>query len=167
MYVPFNSLPDDSRVWIYLADRKFTTEEIATISEALTAFNKKWTVHGTPLRSSFDIGFSQVIILAADEKSTGVSGCSIDDSVRTMKELGKVLGTDFFDRTLVAFKKDRDLVTIHLPELKKKFQDGVWDNKSLVANPLVHTKGDWEQSAFVAAEITWLKRYLPRESIAN
>ena len=167
MFVPFNSLPDDSRVWIYLADRKFTKEEVAIISEALASFSNRWMVHGTPLRSSFDILFGQVIILAADEKSTGVSGCSIDDSVRTMKELGKVLNSDFFDRTLVAFRKDQHLVTIRLPELKLKLKDGVWDNKSYVANTLVQTKGDWDRNGFVAAELTWLKRYLPRESVAN
>ena len=167
MFVPFQSLPDDARVWIYLADRKFNSEETSIISAALLAFNERWSVHGTALRSSFDIRFNQVIVLAADEKATGVSGCSIDDSVRTMKELAGVLNADFFDRTLVAFRKDDGIYTIPMAELKQKYQEGVWDTKSLIVNTLVQTKGDLDRKGFVPAESTWLKRYLPRESVAN
>jgi len=38
MYVDFSLMPDNSRVWIYQADREFTTDELDKISDRLKNF---------------------------------------------------------------------------------------------------------------------------------
>ncbi len=167
MFSPFESLPDHSRIWIYQASRKLNSQELATISEVLSAFTARWSVHGAPLKSSFAFRFDQFIILAADENSTGVSGCSIDDAVRTINDLGEKLGLDLFNRTLVGIKKDDEIVSIQMADLQKKYLEGVWNNKTLIVNNLVKQKGDLETNWLVPAELTWLKRYLPNEKVAS
>jgi hypothetical protein len=47
--------------------------------------------------------FGQFIILMADEKATGVSGCSTDSSVRLIKDIEQRFGVNMFDRTTLAF----------------------------------------------------------------
>lgn len=167
MFTPFESLPDHSRIWIYQANRKFNSEDITIISGALLAFTEQWSAHGLPLRSSFDIRFNQFIILATDENSNAASGCSIDDSLRTIKDLGQKLNVDFFDRTLIAFRKQEEVITIPMAELKKKFEEGVWNNQTLLINNLIGKKGELNTGWLVPAELTWLKRYLPRETVAG
>lgn len=167
MLAPFESLPDNSRIWVYQSNRKFNFQEITIISDALSAFTEGWNAHGIPLRSSFDIRFDQFIILGADEISNAASGCSIDDSVRTIKDLGQKLKVDLFDRTLIAFKKQDEIITIPMAELKKKYQEGVWNNQTLLINILINKKGDLNTGWLIPAELTWLKRYLGQETVAG
>lgn len=167
MFTPFEDLPDHSRIWIYQSNRKFTSEEIVIISGILSSFTEGWKAHGVPMRTSFDIRFNQFILLAADEISNAASGCSIDESVRMMKDLGQRLSVDLFDRALIAFKKQDEVITISLAELKKKFDEGVWNKQTLFINTLINTKGELHTKWLIPAELTWLKRYLPREIIAG
>jgi hypothetical protein len=167
MYTDFSTLPDSSRVWVYQANRKINSVEKTIISEALLAFTEQWNVHGNPLRSSFDIRFDQFVVFGADEQATGVSGCSIDGSVRALKTLGEKLRIDFFDRSLLAFKKDHAIVTIPLTELKQKYQEGVWNENTPFANNLVGTKGELDSQWLLPAGLTWLKRHLPVPAVAR
>lgn len=163
MFVPFQSLPDHARIWIYQADRKLTVAENNTISEALKTFTQQWLVHGQPMEASFDIAYDRFVILAANDQA---SGCSIDSSVRTIKELGEKLTVDFFNRQLVSFKKENDVIVFSLPDLKKKFEEGVWNQDSVLFNNLVSSKAELEKNWLVPAGTSWLKRYLPRETVA-
>lgn len=165
MFVPFHSIPDSSRIWIFQANRKLNSQESKIISDTLTAFTERWLVHGNPMAASFDIRFNQFIILVADEDANAASGCSIDDSVRTIKSLGAQLGIDFFDRTQVAFKTGEQVFTISMSDLKEKLAEGLWNSQSLVFNNLVNTKGDLSTTWFTPANSTWLKRYLSKQEI--
>lgn len=164
MYIPFESLPDHARIWIYQSDRKLSSSEINIISDALRAFTEQWSVHGTPMNTSFDIRFGQFIILAADDRT---SGCSIDSSVRTVKSLGQSIDTDFFNRNLVAFHKNEDITLVPLKELGTACQQGVWNQDTPVFNNLVSTKGELQSGWVIPAGTSWLRRYLPYESVTH
>ena len=167
MFVPFDKIPGRSRIWIYQSDRKLNTEEVNIISGALRAFTERWLVHGSPMQASFDVRFDQFIILAADEDVNSASGCSIDDSVRTFKELGADLNVDFFDRTKVAFRSGDEVFLIPVSELKSKLSDGVWTAETTVFNNLVSSKGELSQNWQAPAGATWLKRFLPKQTVAG
>ena len=53
MYVNFNTLPQNSRIWIYQADREFTRVEVDLLQENAIAFIEEWTRHGAALKGSF------------------------------------------------------------------------------------------------------------------
>ena len=167
MFIPFASLPDHSRLWIYQSDRKFTAEEVSLISDALLSFTDQWNAHGSPLMTSFDIRLNQFIVIAADEQHVPASGCSIDGAVRTIKELGQRLGIDFFDRTAIAFFENEGVTIFPMASLKKLFNEGVLHHESHLINLLVPTKADLENSFIVPASSTWLRRYLPTENVAG
>jgi hypothetical protein len=167
MFVPFQTLHDQSRIWIFQSSREFNSRETKIISDVLSAFTEGWLVHGSAMKASFDIRFDQFIILAADEQANAASGCSIDDSVRTLKKLGEELNIDFFDRTKVAFKNQEEVITIPISDLKKKLEERVWNNNSLMFNNLISTKGELTQGWLARAGSTWLKRYLPHETLAS
>ena len=64
MLVDFNTLPDDSRVWIYQANRSFTEDEIRDIEIKLEDFIRSWTAHGKDLQAGFKIVYKRFIIIA-------------------------------------------------------------------------------------------------------
>jgi hypothetical protein len=165
MFVPFESIASSSRVWIYQSNQKMTADQKQVISNHLNDFTHRWVAHGQPLRSSFLVRHDHFIILAADESFQAASGCSIDDSVRIIKEAGNLTGLDFFDRNKIAFLKDDTVLLLNLPELKQNFKDGIWNETTLTFNNLVTTKNQWENEWLVPAEKTWLKRYVPQETV--
>jgi hypothetical protein len=167
MFVPFQALKPSSRIWIYQSNRKFTEPEKTIIVQQLQLFTEKWAAHGHLLTASFDIRYDQFILLAADESGNGASGCSIDDSVRTIDTIGKQIGVDLFNRNLVAFKKNESIVLIPLAELKEKYQEGLWNESTLAFNNLIQTKEQLENGWLVPSEHTWLKRYVPVQKVAR
>ena len=69
MLVPFNTLPNNARVWIYQANREFTENEIHEISKKAEDFIETWTRHGEDLKASYEIKYQQFLVLAVDRKS--------------------------------------------------------------------------------------------------
>jgi hypothetical protein len=164
MVVPFDTLENSARVWIYQSGRKLTEVEKHTISEALSTFTETWVAHGNPLKTSFKIFYDQFIVLAADESFNEASGCSIDGSVRVMKQIDEQYRLNLFDRTNVAFKKD-SIEVINLNNLSKTLGEGVWQSDTLVFNNVITTKGELEKAWILPAGQTWLKRYLTKIAV--
>lgn len=167
MFVPFESINPSSRIWVYQSDKKFTVEDKAIIEVMLQLFTEKWAAHGQPIKSSFEIRFDQFIVLVADEGYHSASGCSIDDSVRTIQEIGKQLNVDLFNRNLIAFVKNESVVLVDLPLLKQKYGEGFWDESTPTFNNLIGTKGQLENDWIVPSSKTWLKRYVPGQKVVH
>lgn len=167
MFVPFDQLPDHSRIWIYQANRKLTPAEKQIATTALEEFCDAWSAHQIALKTSFSIEADQFIVLATDEDYHQPSGCSIDSSVRALKELQAQLGVDVFDRTKVAFWVDGSVVTHPLGRLKELFAAGAMGAKTLTFDNLVPSKGDLRQRWTIPVENTWLTKYLPNSTLAS
>jgi hypothetical protein len=65
MYVPFEDLPEESKIWIYQSNRKFSDAEFSEIETDLQAFLENG--HGTSLVSSYQLKYNRFIILAVDQ----------------------------------------------------------------------------------------------------
>lgn len=166
MFVPFESLPPSARIWIYQSARKFTFEEKNILTGHFRAFTESWATHGNPMQVSFQLPFDHFVVLAADEGYNAASGCSIDDSVRTVKAAAELIGADLFNRNLVAFQTGPGIELIALDQLKAAHAAGRWHAGTLTFNNLITTKSQLDQW-LVPAGSTWLKRYLSQETLAN
>src|SRR5665811_853372 len=89
MLTEFNTLPETSRIWIYQADRSFTSDELEEIQSEMDAFLKDWTAHGSNLKAGYEIRYKRFIVIALDQSQAAASGCSIDASVHFIKNLEK------------------------------------------------------------------------------
>ncbi len=94
----FSELPDSSRIWLHLANRKLVASEEQFLKEQLTVFLDSWSAHGKRLQCNATLLFSQYLIFSVDENIESASGCSIDSSVHFAKRMGSELGIDFFTR---------------------------------------------------------------------
>jgi hypothetical protein len=166
MYVPFDQLPEHSRIWIYQADRKLTAAERQHVEAVLRDFCGAWTVHQQDTRASFIIEYNQFIVLAIDEDYRQASGCSIDSSVRTLKGLQDNLGLNLFDRTRIAFLVDNSIKIHPLSQLKALFESGELNKNTITFNNLVPSRGDLTREWKTPVEKTWLIKYLPNSTLA-
>ena len=164
MYIPIEHLPRNSRVWIYQSDKKLSAVEKDIISGELRTFTEQWLVHGAALEASFALLHDQFVVLAANDSA---SGCSIDSSVRVMKELGQKLGVDFLNRTQIAFSIAGSVVLFPVTALERQFKDGVLKPDTPVFNNAVSTLGEFRDNWPTASKKTWVSRYFRNETITN
>ena len=87
MYVSFETLPEESRIWIYQSNRKFSETEIAEIEKDLVEFLTNWSAHGSSLEASYQIKYNRFIIIAINQDVHPATGCSIDASVSFIQKL--------------------------------------------------------------------------------
>nr|WP_287937517.1 hypothetical protein [Algoriphagus sp.] len=161
MYIPFEQLPAHSRVWIYQAERILTEKEIEIVKQRLTRFCEGWNTHGNGMPTSFDIFDQQILILAVDESGLGASGCSIDSSVKVLKELESMLGVNLTDQGKVSVRNSSgDLKVFPALGLKSKVQAGELTLEQEVINPLIRTKADLHQ-LWQPVRNSWLNKYFP------
>jgi hypothetical protein len=159
MYLPFDQLPENSRVWIYQAERKLSEEEEKLVNQKMTRFCEGWNTHGNGMPTSFNIFNQQILVLAVDEKGLGASGCSIDTSVKALRELESLLGINFIDQGKVSIKNDTGEVMV-LPALglKTKVKEGIITLNQEVINPLIKTKAELAQ-LWQPVGNSWLNKF--------
>ncbi|NVK53125.1 MAG: ABC transporter ATPase [Flavobacteriaceae bacterium] len=160
MFIPYQNLPDNSRVWIYQSDRVFTEKEVEVISVKAKGFIEQWTRHGDNLKGSFTIKYNQFLILAVDEGFNAVSGCSIDASVRFVKELENELKVDLMNKMNITFKDGENINMVQLSAFQQYAKDQKITAKTIVFNNMVQTKAEVESSWEVEANNSWHKRFL-------
>ena len=160
MFVDYENLPKNSRVWIYQSNREFTQDEINYISNKAKDFIEQWTKHGSDLQGSFTIKYNQFLVLAVDENFNGVSGCSIDASVRFVQELEKVLNLDMMDKMNISFKVGDHINVVKMNAFKQFAKENKITSETVVFNNMVSTKEELEVSWEVPAEQSWHKRFL-------
>ena len=163
MFVPFENLPADSRVWVYTGSKAFTEKETEIITEVLSQFCEQWAAHGQPLQTSFTLLENQFIVLAVNEDYHTPSGCSIDSSVGVLRKIQEITGIDLLDRSRVPFLINQNIVLIPLPHLKIQFQQGILLADTLTFNLQASTKqhlDTWK----LPAESSWVAKYLPKSA---
>ena len=138
MLVDFNTLPEESRVWIYQANRSFTDQELEEIREKLDTFIEQWTAHGSDLQSGYTIEYKRFIVIALNQRLNKATGCSIDASVRFIQQLEKEYQVDLMDKMNVSYKQGEFVAHKTLLDFKKMAKEkAVSKNTSPILGALV------------------------------
>ncbi len=97
----FPALPDESRVWLYLAERPMVKSEEEWFNAELGLFLNSWSAHNKQLQCDGVVLFAQYVVLVVNEGFEKASGCSIDASTHFIKKCSAELSIDFFNRLFV------------------------------------------------------------------
>ena len=159
MYVPFDTLPAHSRIWIYQSNRKFSESEELEITEATKAFLEDWSAHGQSLEASFQIVYNRFIIIAVNQDVQAATGCSIDASVQFIQALEQKYSIDLLDKMNVTFKLGEHIAHKSLIDFKKMAKEKAVSANTIVFNNLVNTIGEWEDFWEVPASESWHNRF--------
>jgi hypothetical protein len=160
MKVEFEYLPDNSRIWIYQSDRPFTPDEKNHIQQMGEIFVTQWTAHGKDLKAGATILHNHFLVLSVNEKLNGTSGCSIDASVRFIREIENRFHVILTDRSKIAYMKDGKIKLTAFPRIKKEIENQTITGDTLIFNNLVQTKGALKDQWLIPARDSWMKRYL-------
>ena len=160
MFVPFENLPETSRVWIYQANRSFTDSEVEEIKNRLQEFIEQWTAHGADLKASYELRYKRFIVIALDQQMNAASGCSIDASVQFIQQLEKDYNVELLDRMNVSYKQGDFIAYKTLTDFRKMAKDKAVSPKTIVFNNLVNNKAEYLEDWEVPASESWHKRFL-------
>jgi hypothetical protein len=156
MFVSFDSLPADARLWVYAVGRPLDAQEQASTEATLRAFCTQWEAHHEPLQTSFLLFEGQFIVLAVDEAFRQASGCSIDSSVKVLRQLADTLQSDLFQRQYVAYWEAGKLQVVSPTAFKQMNISSACE----VFDQTVATVGEFRQRQRINIQETWLKRYI-------
>jgi hypothetical protein len=159
MYLPFENLPEESRIWIYQSNRKFTDEEMADIESDLHSFIDSWTAHGKSLEASYQLRYNRFIIIAVNSDVQAATGCSIDASVEFIQKLEKKYNVDLLDKMNVTFKLGEHVAHKPLVEFKKMAKEKAVSANTIVFNNLVNNIAEYNESWEVPAQDSWHSRF--------
>ncbi|WP_460218844.1 ABC transporter ATPase [Psychroserpens sp. MEBiC05023] len=160
MLVDFNTLPEESRVWIYQANRSFTDQELSEIKEKLDTFIENWTAHGSDLQSGYTIEYKRFIIIALNQNLNMATGCSIDASVHFIQQLEKAYSVDLMDKMNVSYKQGAYVAYKSLLDFKKMAKDKAISKNTIVFNNLVTNIAEFKENWEVPASESWHSRFL-------
>jgi len=149
---------DTSKVWIYQCNRLFTLSEALQIEELLEDFTKSWQSHGAKVKGYANLFFGQFIILMADETATGVGGCSIDSSVRLIKNIEQDYNVNLFERQMLAFVIKERIQLLPMEQLNYAIENGFINTDTLYFNNTVQTKKELLSNWIIPVKQSWLAR---------
>lgn len=159
MYIPFENLPLDSKIWIYQSNRKFSDAEFSEIESDLKLFLEDWSAHGTGLEASFLLRYNRFIILAVNQEVQIATGCSIDKSVGFIQELERKYQVDLLDKMNVTFKNGEFIAHKSLLDFKKMAKEKAVTENTIVFNNLVNNIEEFNESWEVPAKDSWHGRF--------
>lgn len=159
MLIPFENLPEESKIWIYQSNRKFSDEEFAAIEADLKIFIQNWAAHGTSLEASYLLKYNRFIILAVNQEVQMATGCSIDSSVQFIQTLEKKYDVDLLDKMNVTFKLGEHVAHKTLIDFKKMAKDKAVTENTIVFNNLVNSIEEFNESWEVPAMDSWHSRF--------
>lgn len=128
---------ENSRVWVYQADRQLTDNEALQIKVLLDNFTTGWTAHNHQLKAKAEIRYNRFLILIVDEGQAGASGCSIDKSVHFMQQIEAQFGINLFDRFNLAYREGGEVVSVPRSRFEELIKEGKINSDTIVFNNLV------------------------------
>jgi len=154
------SMPDESRVWIFQSNRNLEQDELEFLKANLELFLADWAAHGKALFATYEFKYDRFLIVYLDEDQAGATGCSIDKLMSLISFFEEKLKLSFRDRMRVIYKLDETLVEVHLNDLKQLYSQSKIDDNTIVFNNLVQNKAafkrDWESSL----SNSWHQRFI-------
>jgi hypothetical protein len=159
MYIPFDTLPDESKIWIYQSNRKLSDTEIAEIDSDLKTFVEDWSAHGTSLEASYLIKYNRFIILAINQEVQQATGCSIDASVTFIQQLENKYNIELLDKMNVTYRQGEFLTHKSLLDFKRMAKEKAVSENTIVFNNLVNTIEEWKENWEVPAADSWHSRF--------
>ncbi|HLA63509.1 MAG TPA: hypothetical protein VK610_03730 [Rhodothermales bacterium] len=101
------TLPDDARLWLFVADRPLGDDARATLLDQTHAFTTGWRSHGRPVRAEAAWVAPGVLAvggaISPEELNAGVSGCGIDAMTRLVEKAAEAAGFAWAGGLTVAY----------------------------------------------------------------
>jgi len=160
MFVNFDEIPEDAKVWVYPSSRKFYTDEIPEISEKIKTFVTEWKADDESFKASYQFLYNRFIVITADDITTPLKNSDIDDSVNFILSLQETYEVALLDRMNICFKQGEFVQYKDLKDFKKLLKNKALTGKSIIFDNLITTKQDFDNLWEIPIEESWYSRFL-------
>lgn len=148
-------LEDRSRVWVYASNRAFTADEESQILTKGVDFVNGWQVHGKDLHAGMTVLYHQFLVFSVDEQVAGASGCSIDSSVKFVRETESTFNVELLNKLNITYHGKNNIAMLPLSEFQEEISKGNITPETIVFNNLVETLGELRTQWEVPARESW------------
>jgi hypothetical protein len=153
---PFEKLPDNSRAWVFGADRTLDERQSQKLLQDVDRFLPTWTAHGSPLTVGRDWRYGRFLTIAVDQSTAGASGCSIDGLFRTLKSLEPTLGASLVTSGLVFFRDDSGAIqSVDREKFAELGAAGKIHPQTAAFDPAVTSLGEWRARFELPVRDSW------------
>jgi hypothetical protein len=159
--VPFATLPDDARVWVFASQAPLDEVDEPRLLAAVDGYLLTWKAHGTALTCAREFREEYFLAVGVDERASGASGCSIDGLFRVLQKIEDGIGTTMVGGGNVYFRDPTGLVvwcTRSQFELMSKMREVSAETK--VFDLTVTTAGEFRSGFERPAGASWHKALL-------
>ena len=108
--VPFATLPDDARVWVFASQAPLDEIDAPRLLAAVDGYLITWKAHGAALTCAREFREEYFLAVGVDERASGASGCSVDGLFRVLQKLEDGIGTLMVGGGNVYFRDPTGLV---------------------------------------------------------
>ena len=156
--VPFDALPDASRVWVFGSATPITGADADTLLKAVDAHLEQWNAHGAPLTVARQWRDDRFLVIAVDQSTAGASGCSIDGLFRVLQKTGSSLagGGRLFYRDAHGM-----VISAERAEIARHAQSGAITKDTVVFDTTLTDLGTWRTCFERPARDSWVNELIP------
>jgi|TARA_B110000967_G_scaffold166843_1_gene175082 hypothetical protein len=160
MFVDYNEISDDAKVWVYPSSRKFYTTEIPEIEQKIKTFIEGWKPEDENFKVSYQFLYNRFIVFIADGENSTISNTDIDTSVSFILELQETYKVALLDKMNVCFKQGEFVQYKELKDFKKLVKKRAVTAKTIVFDNLITNNNDFKHNWEVPIEESWYNRFL-------
>jgi hypothetical protein len=160
MFVDYNTILEDAKVWVYPSSRKFYPTEIEEVEQKIKTFVENWKADDENFKASYQFLYNRFIIFVADVSETIITNADIDASVSFILELQETYKIELLDKMNACFKQGEFVQYKELKDFKKLVKNKAVTGKTIIFDNLVNNKEDLENFWEISLENSWYNRFL-------
>jgi len=154
MLVEKDSLSDNSKIYIFPANRKLYPKETPVIQERISDFLNEMAA----IDLYFEMKYDRFLILIVSHE-TPLNMEQSDALVNLIQELEKEYKITLLDKVNVCFKQGEYVQLKEMNAFKKLIKSKGVSKKTIVFNNLVTTKSEYDCCWETPAEESWISHY--------
>jgi hypothetical protein len=159
--VPFEKLPDDSRVWVFGSDAPITGETADSLLKGVDEHLTDWKAHGEPLTVGSQWRYDRFLVVAVDQSTAGASGCSIDGLFRVLQRLQQETGANLVGGGRVFYRDGHgEVQCVSRADVPSLVESGAITRDSVVFDTTLTDLGTFRACFETRAKDSWVKEFL-------
>jgi len=153
--VPFDALPDSSRVWVFGSDRLVEGAPAGSLLAAVDQYLAQWRAHGVPLLCARDWRESRFLAIGVDSSQENASGCSIDGLFRTLHAPEREIGARLLGGGRVVYRTGATTEMVSRDEFTNLAARGDVTRDTPIFDTSLTTAADWRRRFEQPAGEAW------------
>lgn len=159
MLVPYESLSEIAKTWVYPSSRKFYKNELVEVEDKIKKFISNWKIKDPNFKASYRFLHDRFVVILAEHDSV-FNHQDLDEVVRFILAMQTEYEIELLDRMNVCFKQGEFVQYKEVKEFKKLLKNKSVSDKTIVFDNLIQTKEELENYWEIPITESWYNRFL-------